>query len=89
MTAPLLDIDRMEDRLLEMAELRDAVDEAGRAGGGCVLLSGAPGVGKSTLTQAFGFELTGRNCVFAYGDAGTALRRHTLHWVRRSARSSA
>jgi predicted ATPase/class 3 adenylate cyclase len=67
MTAPLLDIDRMEDRLLEMAELRDAVDEAGRAGGGCVLLSGAPGVGKSTLTQAFGFELTGRNCVFAYG----------------------
>jgi predicted ATPase len=47
--------------------LRDAVDAAGLVGGGCVLLSGAPGVGKSALTRSFGFEITGRNCVFAYG----------------------
>ncbi len=68
MTSAILDLDgRMVDRRKELSELRDAVDEAGRAGGGCVLLSGAPGVGKSTLTQAFGFEITGRNCVFAYG----------------------
>jgi predicted ATPase/class 3 adenylate cyclase len=43
------------------------VEEAGRAGGGCTLLSGTPGVGKSTLMQAFGVEVSGRNCVFAYG----------------------
>jgi predicted ATPase/class 3 adenylate cyclase len=68
MTAGLLDLEgRMVGRRKEMTDLRDAIDEAGRAGGGCVLLSGAPGVGKSTLTQAFGFEITGRNCVFAYG----------------------
>ena len=68
MTAALLDLDgRMVDREDEQNELRDAVDAAGRAGGGCVLLSGTPGVGKSTLMQAFGFEITGRNCVFAYG----------------------
>lgn len=68
MTAALLDLDgRVFDRRTQLTELRDAVDEAGRIGGGCVLLSGAPGVGKSALTQAFGFEITGRNCVFAYG----------------------
>jgi predicted ATPase/class 3 adenylate cyclase len=68
MTSSLLDLDgRMFGRRREMTQLRDAVDEVGRAGGGCVLLSGPPGVGKSTLTQAFGFEITGRNCVFAYG----------------------
>ena len=68
MTTPLLDIDgRMVDRRQEMTELRDAVDTAARVGGGCVLLSGAPGVGKSTLTQAFGVEVSQRNCVFAYG----------------------
>ena len=43
------------------------MDEAGRAGGGCILLSGISGVGKSTLMQAFGAEISGRNCVFAYG----------------------
>ncbi|WP_199193916.1 AAA family ATPase [Mycobacterium sp. ITM-2016-00318] len=67
----MLDLDgRMFGRRREMTQLRDAVDEVGRAGGGCVLLSGPPGVGKSTLTQAFGFEITGRNCVFAYGRCG-------------------
>jgi predicted ATPase/class 3 adenylate cyclase len=55
------------DRRQEFTELRAAVDAAGRAGGGCVLLSGAPGVGKSTLLQAFGVEVSGRDCVFAYG----------------------
>ncbi|WP_197507235.1 AAA family ATPase [Mycobacterium sp. 852002-50816_SCH5313054-b] len=64
----MLDIDgRMVDRRQELTELRAAVDAAGRAGGGCVLLSGVPGVGKSTLVQAFGAEVSGRDCVFAYG----------------------
>lgn len=68
MTSPLLDIDgRMVGRRRELADLRDAVDAAARTGGACVLLSGAPGVGKSTLTQAFGVEVSQRNCVFAYG----------------------
>lgn len=63
-----LDFDgRVAGRRQEIAELRAAVDEAGRAGGGCTLLSGAPGVGKSTLMHAFGAEISGRNCIFAYG----------------------
>ena len=51
----------------ELTELRAAVEAAARVGGGCALLSGAPGVGKSTLMQAFGVEVSRRNCVFAYG----------------------
>jgi predicted ATPase len=67
-TTPLLDLDGgVVDRRHELTELRTAVDAAGRADGGCVLLSGVPGVGKSTLIQAFGVELSGRDCVFAYG----------------------
>jgi len=67
-TTPVLDLDgRVVDRRQELAELRAAVEEAERAGGGCALLSGASGVGKSTLMQAFGVEVSGRNCVFAYG----------------------
>jgi predicted ATPase len=67
-TTPLLDLDgRVVDRRQELTELRAAVDAAGRGGGGCVLLSGAPGVGKSTLIQAFGVEVSRRDCVFAYG----------------------
>ncbi|HWS93294.1 MAG TPA: AAA family ATPase, partial [Mycobacterium sp.] len=54
-------------RRQEFTELRAAVEAAGHAGGGCVLLSGVPGVGKSTLIQAFGVEVSGRDCVFAYG----------------------
>jgi predicted ATPase/class 3 adenylate cyclase len=74
-TTPVLDLDgRVVDRRQEIAELRAAVEEAGRAGGGCTLLSGISGVGKSTLMQAFGAEISGRNCVFAYGryQAGAA-----------------
>ena len=68
MTTPVLDFDgRVVGRRAEIAELRAAVEEAGRAGGGCTLLSGISGVGKSTLMQAFGAEISGRNCVFAYG----------------------
>ena len=68
MTTPLLDIgDRVVDRRQEFTELRAAVEAAELASGGCVLLSGAPGVGKSTLIQAFGLEVSGRDCVFAYG----------------------
>ena len=68
MTAPVLDLDgRMVDRQQELTELRDAVEAAARVGGECVLLSGVPGVGKSTLMQAFGVDVSRRNCVFAYG----------------------
>ncbi len=67
-TARLLDLDgRVVGRGPQLAALRAAVEAAERAGGGCVLLSGAPGVGKSTLVQAFGDELTQHGCVFAYG----------------------
>ena len=68
MTTPVLDFDgRVVDRREEIAELREAIESAGRADGGFVLLSGVPGVGKSTLMQAFGAEVAGRDCVFAYG----------------------
>ncbi|WP_235892527.1 AAA family ATPase [Mycolicibacterium hodleri] len=68
MTTPLLDLDgHVVGRRVELTELRNAVESAGRVGGGCVLLSGAPGVGKSTLLHAFGAEIAGRDCVFAYG----------------------
>lgn len=68
MTTPVLDLDgRVVNRQQELSELRAAVEAAGRAGGECVLLSGAPGVGKSTLARAFGVEVSGRDCVFAYG----------------------
>lgn len=64
----VLDLDgRVFGRRKELTELRAAVEAAGRVGGGCVLFSGAPGVGKSTLIQAFGAEVSGRDCVFAYG----------------------
>lgn len=68
MTTPILDLDgRLIDRQQELIELRNAVEAASRIGGGCFLLDGAPGVGKSTLTQALGADVSGRGCVFAYG----------------------
>lgn len=68
MTAPVLDFDgRVVDRRREIAELRGAVAAAERVGGRCVLISGVPGVGKSTLTHALGEEVSRRDCVFAYG----------------------
>lgn len=68
MTAPVLDLDdRVTDRQRELARLRAAVDAAARGGGECVLISGVPGVGKSALMKAFGVEVAGRGCVFAYG----------------------
>jgi predicted ATPase/class 3 adenylate cyclase len=67
-TAPVLDLDgRVVGRAAELAELRAAVADAERNGGRCVLVSGAPGVGKSTLVQAFGAEVAQRDCIFAYG----------------------
>ena len=67
-TTPLLDLEgRVVDRRQEFTDLQAAVEAAGRVGGGCALVSGVPGVGKSTLMQAFGVEVSGRNCVFAYG----------------------
>lgn len=75
-TTPVLDLDgRVADRRQELSELRTAVATAERVSGGCVLLSGVPGVGKSTLIQAFGAEISRRDCVFAYGrcrDGGPA-----------------
>jgi predicted ATPase/class 3 adenylate cyclase len=68
MTTAMLDLDgRVAGRRHELAELRAAVEAAERVGGGCVLLNGVPGVGKSTLVQAFGVEVAARNGVFAYG----------------------
>ncbi|WP_197508026.1 AAA family ATPase [Mycobacterium sp. 1245801.1] len=76
MTTPVLDLDgRVAGRRQELSELRNAVATAERVSGGCVLLSGVPGVGKSTLIQAFGVEISRRDCVFAYGrcrDGGPA-----------------
>lgn len=67
-STPVLDFEgRVVGRRRELTELRDAVEAAGRTGGGCVLLSGAPGVGKSTLMQVFGLEVAEHDCVFAYG----------------------
>jgi predicted ATPase/class 3 adenylate cyclase len=67
-TTPVLDLDgRVVDRRQELSELQAAVESAGRDGGNCALLSGVPGVGKSTLIHAFGDEVSRRNCVFAYG----------------------
>ena len=67
-TAPVLDLDgRVVGRAAESAELRAAIADAERNGGRCVLVSGAPGVGKSTLMQAFGAEVAQRDCIFAYG----------------------
>jgi predicted ATPase len=68
MTTPVLDLDgRVVDRREEMIKLRAAVEAAGRDGGACALLSGVPGVGKSTVLQAFGAEISRRDCLFAYG----------------------
>ncbi|MEO3760785.1 AAA family ATPase [Mycobacterium sp. B14F4] len=64
----MLDLDgRVADRRDEFDELRSAVETAERVGGSCVLVSGVPGVGKTTLMQAFGTEVSDRECVFAYG----------------------
>ena len=68
MTTPVLDLGgRVVDRRNELADLRAAVDAAARTGGACLLLSGAPGVGKSTLIHAFGIEASRGGCVFGYG----------------------
>lgn len=68
MTTPVLDLGgRVVDRQNEFTELRAAVGAAGRVGGGCLLFSGPAGVGKSTLIQAFGVEVSKSGCVFAYG----------------------
>ncbi len=64
----LLDLEgHLVGRRRELAQLRAAVEAAGRAGGGFALISGVPGVGKSTLMQAFGVEVSERDCVFGYG----------------------
>ena len=68
MTAPAFDVEgRLVGRRAELARLADVLESAGRRGGACVLLSGVPGVGKSTLLQAFGADIVRRGGVFAYG----------------------
>jgi predicted ATPase/class 3 adenylate cyclase len=67
-TTPVLDLEgRVVNRRLELAQLQAAVEESGRSGGGYALLGGVSGVGKSTLMQAFGVEVSRRDCLFAYG----------------------
>jgi predicted ATPase/class 3 adenylate cyclase len=68
MTVSVLDVEgRVAGRGDELEQLASALDAAGRRGGECVLVSGEPGVGKSTLLQVFGAQVVGRDGVFAYG----------------------
>ncbi len=86
----MLDFDgRVVDRRQEMIDLLTAVESAGRADGVCVLISGVPGVGKSTLVQAFGAEISERNCVFAYGRCRDGRPRRMPPWARPSVHSCA
>jgi predicted ATPase/class 3 adenylate cyclase len=65
---PVLDLDgHVVGRRQELTRLEGVLEAAGRHGGECALLSGVPGVGKSTLMQAFGGGVSRRNGVFAYG----------------------
>jgi predicted ATPase/class 3 adenylate cyclase len=67
-TAPVLDLDgHLVGRRAELARLANALEVAGRRGGEFVLLSGVPGVGKSTLLQGFGDGAVRAGGVFAYG----------------------
>ena len=92
-TTPVLDLEgRVVDRREEFAQLQAAVDQAGRVGGGCILLSGVPGVGKSTLMQAFGDEVSpaqllvrvrqvqGRRAGAVFGARGSARARSSAPW---------
>jgi predicted ATPase/class 3 adenylate cyclase len=68
MTAPAPDRDgNLVGRQSELARLEVAFEAAERHGGGLVLLSGVPGVGKSTLVHAFGDRVSRTGGVFAYG----------------------
>lgn len=51
----------------ELAELERALVDAVHRPGRCVVVTGPPGVGKSTLVQTFGATLVERNGLFAYG----------------------
>jgi len=67
-TAPLLDLDDyVVGRQPELTLLDGALARAERHGGECVLVSGVPGVGKSTLLQAFSRRVVARDGLFAYG----------------------
>jgi predicted ATPase/class 3 adenylate cyclase len=66
-TAPVIDLEgQVVGRHSEFAQLEESLELAGRAGR-CVVVSGPPGVGKSTLVQEFGAEVARRGGVFAYG----------------------
>ena len=68
MTTPRLDLDGLVvGRQAELARLALDLELAGRRGGDCVLVSGVPGVGKSTLVQVFGIDVSSRGGVFGYG----------------------
>jgi predicted ATPase/class 3 adenylate cyclase len=60
-------VDGLVGRSTELAELERTLVDAGRRPGCCVLITGPPGVGKSTLVRTFGATLAERNGVFAYG----------------------
>ncbi len=68
MTEPAPDVDELlVGRRAELDLLAAALEDAARRGGRCALVEGEPGVGKSTLVQAFGDDVLRRGGVFAYG----------------------
>lgn len=68
MTAPVLDLDdHLVGREGELAELDASLERAERHGSECVLVSGAPGIGKSALLHSFGATVRRRDGLFAYG----------------------
>lgn len=67
-TAQPLDLEgHVVGRQDQLAHLLGAFTSAGRRGGECVLVSGAPGVGKSTLLQVFGIDVSCLGGIFGYG----------------------
>lgn len=68
MTTSALDLEgRVGGRGAELALLDEALTTAGRHGGQYALVTGAPGVGKTTLLRAFADEVSSRGATFAYG----------------------
>lgn len=68
MTTALSELDGyVVGRDRELAVLSGALNDAARRGGLSALISGAPGMGKSTLVQAFGARASARGGVFGYG----------------------
>jgi predicted ATPase/class 3 adenylate cyclase len=66
--APVLDPhDELVGRDRELGRLSRSLADAGRGPARAVVVSGAPGVGKSALVQRFGADVVARGGIFAYG----------------------